>query len=159
MANIHIIRKYPNRRLYDTHVSRYVTLDDVRNLVVANEDFRVIDKRTDTDITRTILLQIISEQEEGDEPIFHTEVLRKIIRYYGDSMQGTMSSYLELSLDLFNEQQHQFRDRLRGMLNAHRPLAVLRELSKEQAPIWRSVRRQYLKNLNGRGNDRHDSGD
>lgn len=152
-----IIKKYPNRRLYDTEISHYITLDDVRELVVTGVDFQVVDKRSGHDITRTILLQVISEQEEGGNPIFRTEVLRKIIRFYGDSMQGTMSTYLELSLELFNEQQHQFKDRLRGMLGANRPLAALRELSHEQGPIWRSVRRQYLHNLSRRsGSDNDD---
>lgn len=157
MPDPRIIKKYPNRRLYDTGVSRYITLDDIRDLVVRDEDFQVIDKRSGDDITRTILLQVISEQEEGGDPIFRTEVLRKIIRFYGDSMQGTMSTYLELSLELFNEQQHQFKDRLRGMLGANRPLAALRELSREQGPIWRSIRRQYLHNLSRRSRDNNDS--
>lgn len=148
-----IIKKYPNRRLYDTEVSRYITLDNIRQLVIRNEDFQVIDKRSGDDITRSILLQVISEQEEGGDPIFRTEVLRHIIRFYGDSMQSSMSSYLELSLELFNEQQQQFRDRLRGMLGANRPLATLRELSQEQLPIWRTVRRQYLHNLSRQSGD------
>jgi len=147
MAAPRIIKKYPNRRLYDTEVSRYITLDNIRQLVIKNEDFQVIDKRSGDDITRSILLQVISEQEEGGNPIFRTEVLRHIICFYGDSMQSSMSSYLELSLQLFNERQQQFRDRLRGMLGGNRPLVTLRELSKEQLPIWRSVRRQYLRNL------------
>src|SRR5699024_6113325 len=109
---------------YDTQLSRYITLDDIRELVVHGNDFQVIDKRSGDDITRGILLQVISEQEEGGDPIFGTEVLRRIICFYGDSMQGTMSVYLELSLELFNEQQHQLRDRLHGMLGADRPLAA-----------------------------------
>lgn len=151
MAVLRIIKKYPNRRLYDTDVSRYITLDDIRQLVIRDERFQVIDNRSGDDITRSILLQVISEQEEGGDPIFRTEVLRKIIRFYGDSMQSTMSSYLELSLELFNEQQQQFKDRLHGMLGTNRPLVALRELSREQLPIWRSVRRQYLYNLRRRG--------
>lgn len=142
-----IIKKYPNRRLYDTEVSRYITLDNVRQLVIANEDFKIVDKRSGRDITRSILLQVISEQEEGGDPIFRTEILRHIIRFYGDSMQSTMSSYLELSLELFNEQQSQFRERLRRLLGANNPLVVLRELSQHQLPIWRSVRREFLANL------------
>lgn len=147
MPDARIIKKYPNRRLYDTEISRYITLDHIRRLVINNEDFQVIDKRGGDDITRSILLQVISEQEQGGEPILCTEVLRNIIRFYGDAMQSTMSSYLELSLELFNEQQQQFKDRLRAMLGANKPLAALSELSQEQVPIWRSVRRQYLRNL------------
>lgn len=157
MSAQRIIKKYPNRRLYDTEVSRYITLENIRQLVIANEDFAVIDKRSGREITRSILLQVISEQEEGGNPIFRTEVLRNIIRFYGDSMQSTMSSYLELSLELFNEQQNQFRDRLRRMLEVNHPLATLRELSREQLPIWRIVRREFLANLKKR--DRQSSAD
>lgn len=147
MSSQRLIKKYPNRRLYDTRISRYITLENVRQLVIANEDFKVVDKRSGRDITRSILLQVISEQEEGGNPIFRTEVLRNIICFYGDSMQSTMSSYLEMSLEFFNEQQSQFRDRLRRLLGANHPLAALRELSQDQLPIWRSVRREFLANL------------
>lgn len=145
-----IIKKYPNRRLYDTEVSRYITLENIRQLVIRGEDFQVIDKRSGDDITRTILLQVISEQEEGGDPIFRTEVLRNIIRFYGDSMQSTVSSYLELSLDFFSEQQQQFKDRMRRLIGANNPLVTLRELSQYQVPIWRTVRREFLANLKRR---------
>ena len=149
-APARIIKKYPNRRLYDTEVSRYITLDTIRQLVVRGDDFTVIDKRSGDDITRTILLQVISEQEEGGDPIFRTEVLRNIIRFYGDSMQSAVSSYLELSLEFFSEQQQQFRDRLKRLLDVNHPLSTLRELSQDQLPIWRSVRREFLANLTRR---------
>lgn len=148
------IKKYPNRRLYDTEISRYITLEEIRQLVLRGEDFAVVDKRSGNDITRSILLQVISEQEEGGDPMFSVKVLRNIIRFYGDSMQSTMASYLELSLDLFNEQQHQFKDRLRKLLDVNNPLAALRELSQEQVPIWRTVRREFLKNLTDKGRPR-----
>lgn len=142
-----IIKKYPNRRLYDTEISRYITLEDVRRLVLRGEQFTVMDKRSNKDITRTILLQVISEQEEGGNPIFTTNVLRNIIRFYGDTMQSMMSSYLELSVAFFSEQQNQFTERLRRMLGGSNPLGALRELSQEQIPLWRSVRREFLRNL------------
>lgn len=142
-----VIKKYPNRRLYDTEISRYITLEEIRQLVLSGEDFNVVEKRTGHDITRTILLQVISEQEEGGDPIFTTDVLRNIIRFYGDTMQSMMSSYLELSVAFFNEQQTQFKDRLRKILDANNPLVALREISQEQRPIWRSVRREFLRNL------------
>lgn len=147
---IRIIKKYPNRRLYDTEVSRYITLENIRQLVIRGEDFKVIDKRSGDDITRTILLQVISEQEEGGNPIFRTEVLRNIIRFYGDSMQSTVSSYLELSLEFFSEQQQQFKDRMRRLLGVNNPLSALREMSQHQLPIWRTVRREFLDNLKRR---------
>src|SRR5579871_124161 len=116
MNDIRVIKKYPNRRLYDTNVSRYITLEEVRQLVLSNVKFRVEDKRTREDITGSILLQVIAEQEEGGNPIFSSELLTHIIRSYGDPMQTSISRYLELSLQLYNEQQQHFTEQLRSML-------------------------------------------
>ncbi len=146
MSTKRIINKYPNRRLYDTEISRYITLEEVRQLVLSGEEFQIIDKRTKKDITRSILLQVIAEQEEGGDPIFTSEVLTQVIRFYGDSMQSTMSSYLELSLQLFNEQQAQFREQLRDLVG-NNPMKVLQELSQQNLPLWKSVRREFLRNL------------
>ena len=147
-SQLRLIKKYPNRRLYDTDISRYITLEEIRQLVLQNIRFRVEDKRTHEDITRSILLQVISEQEEGGDPMFTTELLQFIIRYYGDPMQTSISRYLELSARLFQEQQHHFTDQLRNMLGqAQAPLTILREMADKQVPIWRSVRREFLRNL------------
>lgn len=146
MSEPRIINKYPNRRLYDTEISRYITLEEIRQLVLAGVDFTIIDKRTKEDITRSILLQVIAEQEEGGDPIFTTEVLTHIIRFYGDSMQSAMSSYLEMSLKLFNEQQQQFRDQMRTLVG-NNPIQMLRDLSQNNMPLWRSVRREFVRNL------------
>jgi polyhydroxyalkanoate synthesis repressor PhaR len=148
MTDARIIKKYPNRRLYDTEISRYITLEEVRQLVLQNVKFKVLDKRTKEDITRSILLQVISEQEEGGNPIFRTELLTHIIRFYGNAMQSSMGRYLELSMQLFVEQQMKFTDQLRAVLGqAQHPISVLREMAEEQIPIWRSVRREFFKNL------------
>jgi len=101
MAATRIIKKYPNRRLYDTEISSYITIEDVRQLIVDGEDFEVRDAKTGDDLTRTVLLQIISEQEQDGEPILSTQLLSHIIRFYGDSMQGFMGNYLERSMQLF----------------------------------------------------------
>ena len=146
MSEPRIINKYPNRRLYDTEISRYITLEEIRQLVLTGVDFTIIDKRTKEDITRSILLQVIAEQEEGGDPIFTTEVLTHIIRFYGDSMQSAMSNYLEMSLKLFNEQQQQFRDQMRTLVG-NNPIQMLRDLSQNNMPLWRSVRREFIKNL------------
>ncbi|MGH8454959.1 MAG: polyhydroxyalkanoate synthesis repressor PhaR, partial [Nevskiales bacterium] len=119
---LRVIKKYPNRRLYDTEISRYITLDEIRQLVIDRLEFEVQDSRDGSDITRSILLQVISEQEEGGNPIFSTEVLTRFIRFYGDSMQPSISRYLELSLGSFAEQQQQFIDNLRQLLNSNTPL-------------------------------------
>lgn len=161
MSEPRIINKYPNRRLYDTEISRYITLEEIRQLVLTGVDFTIIDKRTKEDITRSILLQVISEQEEGGDPIFTTEMLTHVIRFYGDSMQSAMSNYLELSLQVFNEQQQQFRDQLRQLVG-NNPVKVLRDLSQNNIPLWKSVRREFIKNLasgNGLDSDDLDQGD
>ena len=151
MSDTRIIKKYPNRRLYDTEVSRYITLQEIRALVLSGEAFQVIDKHSGDDITRSILLQVISEQEEGGDPIFTTEVLTQIIRFYGDSMQNSMSRYLELSLKLFIDQQQQFKDRLQKLLG-NNPLQALKEIASQQSPLWRTVRKEFLNNLSNPAN-------
>lgn len=92
-----LIKKYPNRRLYDTQTSAYITLADVKQLVLANEDFKVVDAKSSEDLTRSILLQIIQEAESGGEPIFSSEMLKGIIRFYGP-FQGMLGNYLEKSI-------------------------------------------------------------
>ena len=105
MSDQRIIKKYPNRRLYDTAISSYITLDDVRRLVVEGVTFQVIDVRSKEDITRSILLQIIAEQEESGQPIFSSDALTKIIRAYGKNLENVMGDFLERSLEMFTEQQ------------------------------------------------------
>ncbi|MGD9549977.1 MAG: polyhydroxyalkanoate synthesis repressor PhaR, partial [Burkholderiaceae bacterium] len=96
-----VIKKYPNRRLYDTGTSTYITLDEVRQLVMAHEDFVVRDAKTGEDLTRSILLQIILEEEAGGAPILTEAVLANIIRFYGHAMQGFMGAYLEKNIQAF----------------------------------------------------------
>lgn len=148
MSELRVIKKYPNRRLYDTHISRYITLEEIRQLVINHVAFRVEDKRTEDDITRSILLQVISEQEEGGDPIFSTDLLRFIIRHYGDPMQLSIGRYLELSAQLFTQQQQHFHEQLKSMLGqAQQPLQILKELAERQMPIWKSVRKEFIKSL------------
>src|SRR3546814_18253998 len=128
MSDGRIIKKYPNRRLYDTHISRYITLEEIRQLVLQDVKFRVEDKRTHDDITRSILLQVISDQEEGGDPIFTNDLLEFIIRYYGAPMQNSIGRYLELSARLFQEQQSHFTDQMRQMLGQEQhPLQITEE--------------------------------
>lgn len=92
------IKKYPNRRLYDTVESRYITLADVRRLVQQNVEFNVVDRKTQTDITRSILLQVIAEQEHSAEPIMSREFLSQVIRSYGTPLQHGIAGALEQSV-------------------------------------------------------------
>jgi polyhydroxyalkanoate synthesis repressor PhaR len=104
MSEPRTIKKYPNRRLYDTVESRYITLDDIRRLVLEGIDFVVVDKKTQGDITRSILLQVIAEQEHGGEPLMSRDFLSQMIRSYGGAMSGMVGSYLEQSLRVFANQ-------------------------------------------------------
>ena len=99
---LRIIKKYPNRRLYDTTTSSYITLTDVRALVMSRSTFSVRDAKTNEDLTRAILLQIILEEEAGGAPMFTEQVLANIIRFYGNAMQGFMGTYLEKNVQLDN---------------------------------------------------------
>jgi len=106
-AGPRILKKYPNRRLYDTRTSSYITLADVKRMVLAGEDFEVRDAKTGEDLTRSILLQIILEEESGGVPMFSTPMLAQIIRFYGHAMQGAMGSMLERNLQAFADMQSQ----------------------------------------------------
>ena len=103
-----LIKKYPNRRLYDTQTSSYITLTDVKQLVLDSAEFTVVDAKTSEDLTRSILLQIILEEEASGVPMFSSGVLSQIIRYYGHAMQGMMGSYLEKNVQAFTDIQHKF---------------------------------------------------
>ena len=105
---VRVLKKYPNRRLYDTRTSSYITLADVKKMVLAGEDFEVRDAKTTEDLTRSILLQIILEEESGGVPMFSTATLSQIIRFYGHAMQGVMGTMLEKNMAAFAELQNQF---------------------------------------------------
>ena len=138
MASPRVIKKYPNRRLYDTRVSSYITLEEVRPLVLSSENFEVRDAKTNEDLTRTVLLQIIAEHEQHGQPIFSTALLSQIIRFYGDAMQGFVGGYLENSLKVFLEQQHKFRDQLNSLLG-QTPWSMLNEVTERNIDLWRSL--------------------
>ncbi|NBP97672.1 MAG: polyhydroxyalkanoate synthesis repressor PhaR [Burkholderiaceae bacterium] len=110
-----LIKKYPNRRLYDTQTSTYVTLADIKQLVMASESFKVLDAKTDEDLTRSILLQIILEEEACGMPIFSTQMLQQMIRFYGHSMQGLMGSHLERTMQSFMDMQQKLSEQSKSM--------------------------------------------
>ena len=134
-----ILKKYPNRRLYDTRDSVYVTLEDVRQMVLVNESIKVVDSKTEADLTRSVLLQIIAEQEgEGHEPLLTNRVLQQLIRFYGDSMQGVLSRYIEQSVMIFLEQQEMYQRRMRDVLNAS-PVKLVQKIADQNISFWRGV--------------------
>ena len=140
---LRIIKKYPNRRLYDTEISSYITLEEVRQLVLDNEKFEVRDAKSGEDLTRSVLLQIISEHEEKGQPMLSPQLLSQIIRFYGDSLQGFMGPYLERSLQVFLDQQQQFRTQLNSLLG-QTPWSMLNELTERNMDAWKSMQRGFL---------------
>jgi polyhydroxyalkanoate synthesis repressor PhaR len=141
---VRIIKKYPNRRLYDTEISTYVTLDDVRQLVMDGEDFEVQDAKSGQDLTRSVLLQIITEREELGQPMLSRQMLSQLIRYYGDSLQGFMGTYLERSLQVFNEQQQQFRSQLNNLLG-QTPWAMMQNMAERNLELFKQFGQGLLK--------------
>lgn len=144
MASMRVIKKYPNRRLYDTEISSYITIEDVRQLIVDGEEFEVRDARSGEDLTRQVLLQIIAEHEQDGEPVLSTQLLSQIIRFYGDSLQGFMGSYLERSMQVFLDQQQQFRNQMGGILG-QTPWALMNQLTERNLAMWN----EFQRNLSG----------
>lgn len=156
MSEPRVIKKYPNRRLYDTHVSSYITLEDVRKLVLDHEDIQIVDAKTGNDLTRSVLLQIIAEHEERGEPIFTTQLLTRLIRFYGDALQGFMGSYLERSLDVFLDQQQQFRKQLDNVMGKT-PWSMMNDMTQRNMEMWRSMQDRFLKDAEKRDKSRGDA--
>jgi polyhydroxyalkanoate synthesis repressor PhaR len=114
-AQSRLIKKYPNRRLYDTRTSTYITLADVKELVLAHEAFQVVDAKSGDDLTRAILLQIILEEEAGGAPMFSSDLLSQMIRFYGNAMQGMMGSYIENNIKSFTEVQAKLKEQAKAL--------------------------------------------
>lgn len=141
------IKKYANRRLYDTQSSKHVTLDGIRQLVVDGEDVVVIDDTSGLDITRSILLQVISEQEQSGRPILSAGMLRHIIRFYGDPMQELMSQYLESSVEAFLNQQKSLQQQFRDLV-ANTPVVTLQNLVVRNLGAWAELQKAFLDAMN-----------
>lgn len=139
-----IIKKYPNRRLYDTEESKYITLEDIRKLVLGSQPFMVKDVKTEEDLTRTILLQIIIEQEDDGEPLFSTDALSHIIRFYGDSVQSVAGDYIQQSISLFVNQQKQIQDQLSSAVSTN-PLSAMAELTEKNMDMWKKMQESFFK--------------
>ena len=140
-----ILKKYPNRRLYDTQTSSYITLADVKQMVLTLQTFIVRDAKTQEDLTRSILLQIILEEETDGVPIFSTQMLSQIIRFYGHAMQGMMGSYLEKNLQTFTDIQSRLAEQSKGL---YEPQTLSPELWTQflngQAPAVQGLMGNYL---------------
>ena len=134
-----IIKKYPNRRLYDTETSAYITLTEVRQLVMDSALFAVRDAKTNEDLTRTILLQIILEEESGGAPMFTEAVLANIIRFYGNAMQSFMGAYLEKNVQSFMDLQVKMSEQSKGM-NPEK----WAEFVNAQSPVMKGMMGNYV---------------
>jgi len=141
-----LIKKYPNRRLYDTKTSVYITLADVKKLVMGGEEFHVVDAKTGEDLTRSILLQIILEEEAAGAPMFSSDVLTQFIRSYGNAMQGMLGAYLERNMQLFGEIQKSMREQSQKLYGE--PTKLNEELWKQfmsfQGPAMQSLISAYM---------------
>lgn len=137
---VRVIRKYANRRLYDTQQSRYVTLEDLRRLILDDEPFRVEDAKSGEDLTRTILLSIIIEQEQADSDaeVFSNDLLTQMIRIYAMSQPLPLARYLEQGTQLMLEQQKHFKDQWQQAMR-HTPMELMREMAEENMRFWQQT--------------------
>jgi polyhydroxyalkanoate synthesis repressor PhaR len=144
--DVRIIKKYPNRRLYDTATSSYITLVDVKALVLQQVGFKVVDAKTSDDLTRSILLQIILEEESGGVPMFSRDMLSQIIRFYGHAMQGMMGNYLEKNIQTFIDMQHRLQDQYRSIYGENPMLNsdAWGQFLKIQGPAMQGLMGNYL---------------
>jgi polyhydroxyalkanoate synthesis repressor PhaR len=164
MSNPRVIKKYPNRRLYDTEESRYITLADIKDLVMNKVDFEVIDKKSGEDITRTILLQVISEQEQHGDAIMTEDFLAQIIRAYGSVVPDFMARYLEQSMSFFMKQQKFLQGQVKSVVGTD-PISAMAELTQKNIARLQSLQEEMLKGFSpdsdasSAGNDVDSSGD
>jgi polyhydroxyalkanoate synthesis repressor PhaR len=144
-AGPRVLKKYPNRRLYDTQTSSYITLADVKKMVLDGLPFEVLDAKTSEDLTRSILLQIILEEESGGLPMFSTQTLSQMIRFYGHTMQGMMGSVLEKNMQAFADMQARVMEQNKslGEASAFTPEAWA-QLMSGQAPMMQNLMGSYL---------------
>jgi polyhydroxyalkanoate synthesis repressor PhaR len=142
MAEERIIRKYANRRLYDSAASRHVTLDDVRRLIGAGERVKVVEDKSGEDITRSILLQIISAQEQFGTPVLSTQLLEALIRFYGNPVQEMLTKYLEQSIGSLLRQQQVMRAEMAKVLES--PMAPMADLARQNMELWAKLQASML---------------
>ncbi|KOR29372.1 hypothetical protein TI04_08790 [Achromatium sp. WMS2] len=146
MFPLRLIKKYPNRRLYDTKLSRYVTLVEVRDLIMEGWEIQVIDTSNGEEITRSILLQIVIDEESSGNPLFSSKMLCQLIRFYGGTVQGIFTRYLEESLNLFTQQQKQVQED---------PFTTMTRIAQNNAKMWSDMQ-QLILNSAGFGTKSHD---
>ena len=143
---LRLIKKYPNRRLYDTKTSSYITLADVKQMVLKQEEFQVVDAKSGDDLTRQILLQIILDEESGSVPMFSSDLLSQMIRSYGSAMQGFMGSYLEKNVEAFQQMQKSLQEQANRVYgeNSRAPQEMWAQFMNLQGPAMQSMMQAYM---------------
>lgn len=138
-ADKRVIKKYANRRLYDTQTSKHITAEGIRQLIVDGNEVVIVEDTTDRDITKQLLLQIIAEQEQGGRPILDTAVLQGIIRYYGHPMQEMMSHYLTRSMETYLAQQQSIQQQMASLLEPESANEALQQMAKTNLEAWQAM--------------------
>jgi polyhydroxyalkanoate synthesis repressor PhaR len=141
---VRIIKKYPNRRLYDTEESRYITLPEVRELVVKNTPMKVVDTNSGEDITRNILLQIIIEQESDNDPLFSNDNLQNFIRYYSDTSHKGFSMFIDRSLHFFQDQQEAIQSQMKDLMAGGSPMKFWSDLGESNIELWKNMQNDFF---------------
>lgn len=139
----HIIKKYPNRRLYDTWSSRYITLSDVAEMIRDGDDIVVLDTQTDEDLTRSILVQIIVEQESSDEPLFSTDMLMDFIRSYDDTSRSMFTEFFEKNMEWYRAQQESFQQQFGSSMNTD-AIKSMTEIAEQNMKIWHDMQDSFF---------------
>jgi polyhydroxyalkanoate synthesis repressor PhaR len=139
-----VIKKYANRRLYDTSTSQYVTLDYLRDLVKKGTDFQVVDAKSGDDLTRGVLAQIIFEEESRGANLLPVDFLRQLIGFYGDSLQSVVPGYLQMSMNSFSQQQEEFRDKMtEAMSSPQATVAMIEEQTRRNMELFGQTMRMF----------------
>jgi len=143
MADKHLIKKYSNRRLYDTNTSQHITLEGIRSLIIAGNDVEIVDDTTGEDLTRPLLLQIIADQEQGGRPMLDSTFLMRLIRLYGNPMQEMMGEYLSKSFDSFASQHAALQEQMRLSMTAL-PLTTIQDIAASNMKAWKAMQDAML---------------
>lgn len=144
MSEVRIIKKYQNRCLYDTSQSKYISLSDLKELVFDGTPFEVREVKTDKEITRQVLLQIIAEEENEGRPLFTTDVLMRFIRMYGDSVQDAFSSYMEQSMGFFDQQTSRFMEQFSDGKEAN-PMSAFADITRRNMDLWKDAQKNFFR--------------
>lgn len=143
MTTERVIKKYANRRLYDATASRHITLEDIRKLIIDGEQIKVVDDKSGEDITRSVLLQIVAEQEHFGKPILSAQLLHSIVRFYGTAMEEFTGQYLEKSVATLIEQQEAMRQQIWKFMS-NTPVAGMMEVARQNLDAWAKMQEQMI---------------